>query len=275
MNGFDFQMNIGERGPGQRQELIAQMLQSRAFLTVEELAAQFDVTTQTIRRDINAMCEQGAARRRHGGIARITSDGNASFRDREVMNRSAKLKIAAAVARHIPDGASVSFGIGTTPQLVAESLTAHRGLKIVTNNLPIALAAAQIADFEVAVAGGPVRNGDLDVCGSAAEELFAAYRVDFAVFGVGGVDEEGNLLDFSRDEVRVREAMLRHCRKALLVLDASKFARPAHVRGGRIEEANAVFSDCDPPAAIRDLLAQAGTLFVNCSPPSPRSRSPG
>lgn len=267
MSGLDFHMNTGEAGPVRRQALIAEMLKERDFLTVEELAARFEVTTQTIRRDINAMCEHGAARRRHGGLARIDADTNASFRDREVMNRAAKLAIAAAVARAIPDGAAVSFGIGTTPQLVAESLSGHRGLKIVTNNLPIALAAARNADFEVAIAGGTVRTSDLDVCGQAAEELFAAYRVDIAVFGVGGVDLDGALLDFSREEVRVREAMLRHCRKAFLVLDSSKFGRPAHVRGGRIDDVTAVFCESAPPAPIRTVLARSQTRLVDCSAP--------
>ncbi|WMS45283.1 DeoR/GlpR family DNA-binding transcription regulator (plasmid) [Acuticoccus sp. MNP-M23] len=269
MNGSNFHLNNADAVPARRQILISQMLQTQDFLTVEALASQFDVTTQTIRRDINALCEQGAARRRHGGIARIAVGGNVSFRDREVLNRSAKLMIAGEVARCIPNGASVALGIGTTPQLVAENLLGHSGLKIVTNNLPIALAAAQHTDFDVAIAGGTVRNSDLDIAGHAAEELFAAYRVDFAIFGVAGVDDDGSLLDFSRAEVRIRQAMLRHCRQSFLVLDSSKFGRPAHVRGGRLDEASVVFCEAGPPVVIAELLAGSDTRFVDCSAPLP------
>ncbi|MBP0495245.1 DeoR/GlpR family DNA-binding transcription regulator [Pararoseomonas indoligenes] len=266
MNRPTFHMNIGVASQG-RQAMIAEMLKTRDFLRVDELAQHFDVTTQTIRRDINGLCEQGVARRLHGGITcPSNSGGNMSFGDRQVMNRAAKRQIGMAVARHVPDGACVSLGIGTTPQVVAECLSGHRGLKIVTNNLPLALAAAQNPEFEVAIAGGAVRTGDLDVCGPAGEELFGAYRVDIAVFGVGGVDADGSLLDYSREEVRIREVMMRHARRTFLVLDASKFGRPAHVRGGRIEDVSAVFCDAELPPAIRDRLAHSDTAIVQCPP---------
>jgi DeoR family transcriptional regulator, glycerol-3-phosphate regulon repressor len=249
-----------------RQAAIVEMLRTRDFLRVDELARFFAVTTQTIRRDINDLCDQGAARRRHGGIAGTPPSGNMSFREREVMNRAAKQRIGAAVAALVPDGACVSLGIGTTPQVVAECLAGHRGLKIVTNNLPLALAAAQNPEFEVAIAGGTVRAGDLDVCGLSGEELFSAYLVDIAIFGVAGVDEDGSLLDYSREEVRIREVMMRHSRRSFLVLDGSKFGRAAHVRGGRIEDVSAVFCERDLPPGIRARLAQSGTAVVPCPP---------
>jgi DeoR family glycerol-3-phosphate regulon repressor len=266
MNRRNFHLNLAG-GPSQsRPAMIAEMLKTSDFLRVDELAQHFAVTTQTIRRDINGLCEQGIARRRHGGITCPAHGANMSFRDREVLNRAAKRQIGAAVARHVPDGACISLGIGTTPQIVAECLAGHRGLKIVTNNLPLALAAAQNPQFEVAIAGGTVRTEDLDVCGTTGEDLFSAYLVDIAIFGVGGVDADGSLLDYSREEVRIREAMMRHSRRSFLVLDASKFGRPAHVRGGRIEDASAVFCNAELPPAIQERLAQSGTAIVPCPP---------
>ncbi len=246
-----------------RQLAIADMLRSRDFISVEELAAHFAVATQTIRRDLVALCDQGVARRRHGGIERLTRSGNLSFGDRRVLHREAKQTIAASVASHVRDGESIALGIGTTTQFVAEALLSHRDLKIVTNNLPIAMMVGQNSDFSLAIAGGAVRGGDLDVCGSTVESFFAAYKVDIAIFGVGGIDGDGSLLDFSEDEVRAREAMLRHCRRSYLVLDSSKFARPAHVHGGRIDQVTAVFCEAEPPAAIRRILDQSGVRFVN------------
>lgn len=250
-----------------RQSAITELLKDRDFVSVEELAVRFDVTTQTIRRDINGLCEVGAARRRHGGVVPAAPRGNATFHDRQVQNRASKLAIAREVARHIPDGASVSFGIGTTPQLVAEALLSHQGLKIITNNLPIALSAARNPSFEVAIAGGTVRTNDLDVC-AGSEAFFAAYKVDVAVFGVGGVDDDGSLLDFTQDEVRARQTMLENCRRSFLVLDASKFGRAAHVHGGRIDQVTTVFCEADLPLPIGRMLAQSGTGFVHCAAPA-------
>ncbi|MFD2250843.1 DeoR/GlpR family DNA-binding transcription regulator [Pseudochelatococcus lubricantis] len=264
MNTADVESNIATGSSG-RQMAIADMLRSRDFISVEELAVHFAVATQTIRRDLVALCDQGIARRRHGGIEKITQGKNLAFKDRRVWNSDAKQSIAATVARHVSDGVSLSFGIGTTPQFVAEALLSHRNLKIVTNNLPLALMARQNSDFTVAIAGGTVRSSDLDVCGPSADAFFASYKVDIAIFGVAGVDEDGSLLDFSEDEVRVRQAMLRNCRRSYLVLDSSKFTRPAYVHGGRIDEVSMVFCEADPPARIRRMLDGAGVQFIRSS----------
>ena len=259
-------MRTGSDG---RQMAIAEMLRSRDFITVEELAVHFAVATQTIRRDLIALCDQGVARRRHGGIESVTQGKNLAFKDRSVLNREAKQSIAAAVAGHVHDGASLSFGIGTTPQIVAEALlSTHRDLKVVTNNLPLALMVARGSDFTLAIAGGNVRGSDLDVCGPSIDSFFASYKVDIAIFGVAGVDEDGSLLDFSQDEVRVREAMLRNCRKSYLVLDSSKFTRAAYVHGGRIDQVTAVFCEMEPPARIQRMLDQSGVQFIRSSGPA-------
>ncbi|MDQ8731419.1 DeoR/GlpR family DNA-binding transcription regulator [Bradyrhizobium sp. LHD-71] len=269
MNTQDVHLNM-IAGSDRRQTAIAEMLHSRDFISVEELAAHFAVTTQTIRRDLVALCDQGLARRRHGGIESMARSGNLTFKDRHVLNREAKQSIAAAVAGHVSDGESLSLGIGTTPQFVAEALLSHRRLKIVTNNLPLALMVGQNSDFTLAIAGGTVRGGDLDVCGAAVDSFFASYKVDVAIFGVAGVDEDGSLLDFSEEEVRVREAMLRNCRRSYLVLDSSKFTRPAYVHGGRIDQVTAVFCEADPPDRIQQMLDQSSVQFVKV----PHQRNP-
>lgn len=256
----------GVAGADGRQTVIAEMLRDRDFISVEELAAHFAVATQTIRRDLVALCDRGLARRRHGGIESVARSGNLAFKDRSVLHREAKQSIA-AVAGHVRDGESVSLGIGTTPQFVAEALLSHRDLKIVTNNLPLALMVGQRSDFTVAIAGGVLRRGDLDVCGHSVDAFFTSFKVDVAVFGVAGVDEDGSLLDFSEEEVRVRQAMLRNCRRSYLVLDSSKFTRPAYVHGGRIDEVTAVFCDADPPDRIRWMLDRSGVRFVRTSEP--------
>lgn len=264
MNSHSAHLN-NSPGSDTRQSVIAGMLRSRDFISVEELAAHFAVATQTIRRDLVALCDQGLARRRHGGIESVARSGNLAFKDRRVLNREAKQSIAAAVAGHVSDGESLSLGIGTTPQFVAEALLSHQRLKIVTNNLPLALMVGQNSDFSLAIAGGTVRGGDLDVCGASVDSFFSSYKVDVAIFGVAGVDEDGSLLDFSEDEVRVREAMLRNCRRSYLVLDSSKFTRPAHVHGGRIDQVSAVFCEADPPARIQRMLDQSGVRYIRSS----------
>jgi len=248
----------------ERQAHITEMLRQSDFVGVEELAWHFQVTTQTIRRDLNFLCENGLARRVHGGIQRVHTPGNVAYAWRQVLNNEAKLMIAQAVARHVPDGVSLSFSIGTTPEIVSNALLKHQHLKIFTNNLNIAFQACANPTFEVTVAGGRLRNEDRDVMGNGMEALFSAYKVDIGIYGVAGVDEDGTLLDFYEEEVRARQIIRENSRSAFLVLDHTKFGRAAHVRGGRIDEATKVFCDRPPPPGIQALLAQSGTRLILC-----------
>jgi DeoR family glycerol-3-phosphate regulon repressor len=248
----------------ERQAHIVEMIHQTDIIRVEALARHFQVTSQTIRRDLNLLCERGLARRVHGGIQRVHTPGNVSYAWRQVLNSAAKLKIAQAVALHVPDGVSLSFSIGTTPEIVSNALLKHQHLKIFTNNLNIAFQACANPTFEVTVAGGRLRNGDRDVLGNGMEALFSAYKVDIGIYGVAGVDEDGTLLDFYEEEVRARQIIRANSRSAYLVLDHSKFGRAAHVRGGRIDEATKVFCDQPPPPDLRALLEKSGAQLILC-----------
>jgi len=245
-----------------RQARIHELLQSSDFLAVDELAYQFEVTTQTIRRDLNGLCDLGLARRRHGGIEKQPSSGNLAYSARQAMNQAAKQAIAHSVAALVPNDASLSFGIGTTPAAVAQALLKHKRLRVFTNNLSIGLTATSNDGFEVHLAGGQVRNSDQDITGPSVEDFFACFKTDFGVFGVAGVDEDGCLLDFSVDEVRTRESIRSNCRQSLLVLDSSKFGRAAPVRGGWIYDASMVICDRRPPPAVESSLLKNGSTLI-------------
>jgi len=259
-SGLTYAMQLSER-----QAHIAEMVRQSDAVRVEDLARHFRVTTQTIRRDLNLLCEQGLARRVHGGVQRMNTPGNVAYTWRQVLNHRAKQMIAEEVARHVPNGVALAFSIGTTPEIVSSALLKHRHLKVFTNNLNIAVQACANPTFEVTVAGGRLRNGDRDVMGTGMNALFSAYKVDIGIYGVAGVDEDGTLLDFYEEEVRARQIIRANSRSAFLVLDYTKFGRPAHVRGGRIDEATVVFCDRPPPPDILDLLTQSGTQLVICN----------
>ncbi len=233
-------------------------------MTVETLADRFGLTAQTIRRDLNTLCDHSVVRRRHGGVEQPPDIGNIAYVSRRILYRQAKQQVAREAARHVPNSASLTFSIGTTPELVAEALLRHEGLRVFTNNLNVAMLACSNPSFEVFIAGGRLRNGDRDILGKGMEDFLSSYIVDIGIFGVAGVDEDGTLLDFYEEEVRARQLIRENSRSTFLVLDRSKFHRNAYVRGGHISEATKVFCDARPPQAIVDMLRESGTKLVIC-----------
>ncbi len=245
-----------------RARAIVELVRTDGFQAIDTLALQFGVTPQTIRRDVNLLCDRGLLRRRHGGVALPPEGENLAYPARQVLNIDAKRRIAQLVAREVPDGASLFLGIGTTPEQCALALADHSGLRVMTNNLNAALALSRNSSCEITVAGGRLRNLDRDVVAGDAHGFFSRFAVDIGIYGVGGVAEDGTLLDFSPDEVTMRSELARHCRQRFLILDHTKFGRGATVRGGHVAEASVVFTDRPVPDAIADQLSAAGVRLV-------------
>lgn len=261
---------LGRLDITKRQAEITDLVQKSGFASVEELAERFDVTTQTIRRDVNGLCEMGFLRRTHGGVELPAPASNTHYSTRRILNFSEKWQVARAVVRNIENGQSLAFSIGTTPEIVMQALSGHENLRIFTNNLNVANAALDNPSFEVTIACGRIRHGDRDILGSTAQEFFGNYKVDIGIFGVAGVDEDGTLLDFDEDEVIAREAILANCRQSFLVLDHSKFGRGAHVRGGHLQDVTAVFTDKPVPPRFAELLKECDTRIVVAEPEDAR-----
>lgn len=253
---------VGMLPADDRARAIVDLVRREGFQAIEGLAGRFGVTPQTIRRDVNLLCDRGLLRRRHGGVELPPDGENLAYPARQVLNIEAKRLIAQLVAAEVPEGASLFFGIGTTPEQCALALVDHPGLKVMTNNLNVAMALSRNPACEITVAGGRLRNLDRDMIAGEAHGFFGRFAVDIGIYGVGGVAADGTLLDFSLDEVHMRESLVQHCRQRFLVLDHSKFGRSATVRGGRITEATAVFTDRPVPDAIAALLRDAGVRLV-------------
>jgi DeoR family glycerol-3-phosphate regulon repressor len=232
---------------------------------VDTLASALNVSAHTIRRDINALCAAERLRRLHGGAEYVEPKCNLPYGVRSVLNASAKLAIARAVAGLVPDGATVFLSVGTTPALVARALSGHRGLTAVTNNLNAAMAVSEAEDVRVIVPGGQLRLPDLDVLNEQAIALFATYRADFGIYGVGGIDGDGSLLDFHEEEVRVRECIRAGARKSILVADRSKFGRRTAALGGRLEDADHIVLDTAPDAPFDALVETLGDRITLAS----------
>ena len=147
--------------------------------------------------------------------------------------------------------------IGTTTEEVAKALVDHADMRVITNNLNVAMLLSDNPSFEVIVAGGLVRRRDRGVIGEATIDFIKQFKVDFGIIGISGIDLDGALLDFDYREVRVSQAIIANSRQVLLVTDHSKFGRNAMVRLGSIAEVDMLFTDQPPPEAMTELLAQA------------------
>lgn len=248
---------------GERHRQIQRLVQAKGFITIDALAREFGVTPQTVRRDINTLSELNLIQRFHGGAGAASSTENVAYSQRKILCYQEKQKIAQMVARQIPDHASLFINIGTTTEAIAQALSNHKRLRVITNNLNVASIMSTNENFEVIVAGGLVRHRDCGIIGEATIDFIQQFRVDYGIIGISGIDIDGTLLDFDYREVRAARAIIDNSRKVFLAADYTKFGRNAMVRLGNIAEIDALFTDQPPPSALVEVLANADVqLFV-------------
>ncbi|MBI3707571.1 MAG: DeoR/GlpR transcriptional regulator [Proteobacteria bacterium] len=246
--------------PRQADILAAARAQGR--VSVDDLAARFEVTPQTIRKDLNDLCDQRLLNRVHGGAILASGVDNLAYEARRLIAADEKRAIGAAAARLIANQSSLFINIGTTTEEVARALSTHEDLLVITNNLNVAMMLYPYPRIEVIVAGGPVRRGDGAVIGAAAVDLIRQFKVDTAVIGVSAIDEDGSLLDFDYREVRVSQAIIENARRVVLVADRLKLERTAPVRIAHLSQLQVFVTDRLSSPRLRDICATHGVTVI-------------
>lgn len=235
---------------------IVELARAEGRVAVEDLATQFNVSPQTIRKDLNELCEHGALTRIHGGALPASGTENVEYEQRRQIAAEEKLAIGKAAAALIPDHASLFINIGTTTEAVGKSLLDKAGLMVITNNINVAERLRIYSKFEVIIAGGVVRGSDGGIVGEAAVDFIRQFKVDYAIIGASALDTDGALLDFDFREVKVAQAIIANARHVILVSDFTKFERTAPVRIAHLSQIDTFVTDRCPDEAIRRICTE-------------------
>jgi DeoR family glycerol-3-phosphate regulon repressor len=237
-----------------RDEILA-LATAQSVVRVDELAVRFGVSPQSIRKDINDLCDERLLSRVHGGAVLASGTQALEYEKRRGIAADAKQAIGRAAAALIPDGASLFINIGTTTEAVSAALVKHRKLMIITNNINVANRLRIHPQFEVIIASGVVRPSDGGIVGEAAGDFIRQFRVDYAVIGASAIARDGALLDFDYREVKVAQAIIDNARHVIFVSDQSKFERTAPVRIAWLGQVDTFVTDRLPHADVRRICA--------------------
>ncbi len=229
-----------------RQQQILDIARQTGQVSVDELVQQFGVTPQSIRKDLNQLCNDRLLSRTHGGARLASSVENMSYEARRMLASDHKAAIGQAVAEIIPDNSSMFVNIGTTTEAVAKALVNHQALMVITNNINVATELRPCVDIQVIIASGEVRSTDGGIVGEAAVDFINQFKVDFAVIGSSAIDSDGALLDFDYREVKVSQAIIANARHVILASDSTKHERTAPVRIGHISQIDSFVTERCP-----------------------------
>jgi DeoR family glycerol-3-phosphate regulon repressor len=241
-----------------RQQQIMALARLAGSVTVDDLAVRFDVTPQTIRKDLNELCDARLLARTHGGAMLSSGVENMAYEARRHLAAREKVVIGQHAARLIPNNCSLFMNIGTTTEEVARALVEHEGLLVITNNIHVATILMPRPKIDVILVGGMLRKSDGGIVGEAAVDFITQFKVDHAVIGASAIDEDGAMLDFDYREVRVAKAIMKNARNVMLVADSLKFTRTAPVRIGHLSDVDIFVTDRLPPEPVVDFCRSNG-----------------
>ncbi len=241
--------------PEERRRRILEMMRSGKAVTVADLAAVFEVSESSIRRDLRELERSGLLARTHGGAVPVEGTlSEPTFAEKTSRNLPQKRAVARVAAGLVKDGDSIILDAGTTTLEIARQLRQRRNLTVVTNAFHIAAELADCPSIRVIVTGGEVKGNTLALVGPVAERTLEEVNVDRTFLGTNGIDLARGLTTPTEAEAAVKRRMIAAARQTVVVADHTKLGKVAFATIAPVTGVQMLVTDRDfDPGAAREL----------------------
>lgn len=245
----------------ERQQDMARLVVRQGSLSVVELAREYDVTTETVRRDLSTLERLGLVRRVHGGA--VPADSltviEPGLNDRDRANAEQKERIAEAALELLPKaGATLLLDAGSTTARAAALLPRDRRLTVVTHAVPVAARLAGLHHIELHLLPGRVRHTTQAAVGPETVAALGVTRAEVAFVGTNGVSLDHGLSTPDRNEAAVKRAMVTAARRVVCLCDSSKIGLETSIRFAELAAVDVLVTDDGITAPVRTALEATG-----------------
>lgn len=249
----------------ERRNLILEKLQTEKRVVVSELSQLYDVSEETIRRDLDKLEKEGFATKSYGGAVINEDIGiDLPFNVRKNQNVVGKQKMAEIAASLVQDGDHLFLDASTTAVFIAKALKDKERLTLITNSIEILIELSDVSGWNIISTGGTMKEGYLAFLGAGAENAIRSYYVDKVFFSCKALDPERGIMESQEPFGSTKKAMLSSARKKILVVDSSKFDQTAFAVAGSLRDVDVVITDKCPDERW---LAYFQDLGIECRYP--------
>lgn len=245
-----------------RQSEILTLLGTEGAVSITELADRFEVSDETVRRDVRQLENLGHVQKVHGGVRLPENIFESPWRHRQYEQSDAKQAIGRACAELVPDGASLTIESSTTAFWVARALRTQRNLSVITNGVEIARELCGRNNNRIYLSGGEMSNGTMSTLGPAAIDYIAQFTPDMAIIGASALDPARGLCDFHMQEAEIARAIVGTATKIIVIADATKFERRALVHVCSLARIDILITDRAPPPALANALTDTQIIVT-------------
>ena len=233
----------------ERRKIILEKLQADKKVIVSQLSGLFEVSDETIRRDLELLCQDGHATKSYGGAILNENGTDLPFNVRKLYRPTEKRKIAELVEPLVNDGDKIFLDASTTAVFVARSLKVKKRLTVVTNSIEVMLELADMRDFTVMSTGGRLMGEYLAFAGVRATETLNSFYADKLIFSCKALSCNGadnGIFDSTDDFSLVKQKMISRSKTKILATDSSKFSKTAFSKITTISNIDMVVTDTSP-----------------------------
>lgn len=228
----------------ERRQWLVERARERGRLDVAAISEELSLAAETIRRDLNALQDQGMLRRVYGGAVAIERlRFESALTARATRHPEEKRRIASAAIEYLGTAEAIFLDEGYLPQLIAERLYPTHPVTVVTGSLPIATSLAERPNVEVIVIGGRLRATTLGCVDQWAVSTLLGLVLDLAIIGANGISVEHGATVPDGLIATVKATAMRSARRRLLVADSSKYGSDSFATFARLSEFERLVTD--------------------------------
>jgi len=248
----------------ERRNIIIQKLNQEGRVIVSDLSAQFGVTEETIRRDIEKLEGEGIATKTYGGaISNGSSTSDLPYTIRKKSNVDLKIKIAEKVAALINDGDHIMLDASSTSIYVARQIKSRKNITLITNSVEILLELADKTGWTILSTGGSLREGAYSLSGSSAEKMVRDHHVDLAICSAKGIDNSMGITDSNEKDAEMKKAIFNAANKKILAIDHTKFDKISFIKVCEIRDVDVIVTDENPGEAWKKRITEKGVTLMS------------
>lgn len=231
----------------ERRNAILAKLNTEGKVIVADLSKEFDVTEETIRRDLEKLDNDGLAKKTYGGaVINKTLNNDLPFNVRKRTNVELKQQIASKIADMIHDGDYIMLDASSTAIYVTQQIKNRKNITLITNSVEVLLELTDKDDWNILSTGGALRKGALSLVGTSAEKMIRGFHVDIAVCSSKGIDLNMGITDSNEKDSEIKQAIFAAADKKVLAIDSTKFDKISFVRVCDSKDVDTVVTDSRP-----------------------------
>lgn len=251
----------------ERKNEILAILQKEQSVLVSELSQKYEVTEETIRRDLDKLEKEGFVKKTYGGaVLNQNISVDLPLKIRQKTNIKEKQAIASLMENLIEDGESVMLDSSSTSLMIAGRIKQRKQLTVITNSVEILLELANAKSINVISTGGILRDSSLSLGGKNAERTLKHFFVDKAILSCKGFDMEKGATDSNEQEAEIKGIMRECSKKVIWVVDSSKFDKISFVRIDGVQKGDIVVTDGPVSDKWRSFFEESGATLYESMP---------